>query len=193
MITGSNDGKIVLWDTHALSRVATLRTEAGHVGDIAFSPDSQLFAWSAVNRGISRVEIRETRTGQSVQIIQEISLVTCLRFSPDSRGILIGNRVGGITIWNIERGTPVQWLGTNSGFATSIALAQAGRVLISGHDDGVALLWDIQSGEPLRAFFANAGPVSSVDISSDGTVAATGHRYAIHASARTWNASTGEL
>lgn len=70
----------------------------------------------------------------------------------------VGYVSGGICVFSLETGQPIQQLLAHNGFATCVQLQP--NVLISGSVDRQMIDWDLRSGKPAHKF--DAGHVNSI-------------------------------
>lgn len=141
ILSCSEEGKVVLRDnkTGATSEIAVQKF-TGQVVQVAFSPDSRIFAVSSRN-GVA-VYGTETRQQLALKNVLQVSVV---RIRPDSKEILIGGKNNTqVILWNWEADTQrllFEGAGVSGGIATA-DYSPDGRYLAVGfaNDKSVTLL-----------------------------------------------------
>ena len=127
--------------------------------------------WAAGSR---RGEVHVWReTGQTLHLVWRAhsDTVSALTFSPDDRRVASASWDGAITLWEVERGTPLWTVWQTT--CVSLAFAPDGRTLASGGNDATVRLWDAHSGTPLETL-PHPAPVFAVAWSPDGCLLASG-------------------
>ncbi len=158
------------------------RTAAGL---IAFSPDGELIAAAAGDRG---TEILDARTGDLVKRLEvgklagEGDFSRSVAFSPDGNLLLVGQFNGTGRLFSTETWKQVgRPLRAHTARITFPEFSPDGRTLITASADGSVILWDVatqkQIGAPIEV---EANSFVSAALSSDGKrlyaiSAGTGH------------------
>ena len=113
----------------------------GEVGDIAFSPSSDLFAFTSTTSG---TQIYDT-SGQLVLNLASLR-GTGLEFTPDGSGLAVGAQ-GAVQIIQLSTGeTNARYEGHN-GTINTIDFSGSGEFVASGGRDGLLNIWNFETGE----------------------------------------------
>ncbi|KIO28110.1 hypothetical protein M407DRAFT_44826, partial [Tulasnella calospora MUT 4182] len=200
VISGSDNGKIQVWDTETGSQTGeTLSTGIDLVHTVCISPGGRLMASGSWDKPI---RLWDTQTGRQLTLDGPLTgrneALRCSCFSPDGRVLAVGLRIkssdGTIRLWDTQTGRQLGELLTSHEEAIQCScFSPDGRVLAvglsTGLSHGIIRLWDTQIrkqlGEPLAH---HNGSASSICFSPDGRLLAStsGCHYI-----RLWDTQTG--
>jgi WD40 repeat protein/serine/threonine protein kinase len=101
---------------------------------------------------------------------------SAVRFSPDGQRLLIGSRIGGLTVWNPFTGQPVGSPLSTADLKDAHWLPDGRRVVAMQHGSKEASLYDVTNGKLLAKTAASAHReyLSALAVSPDGSLLATG-------------------
>ena len=151
LVSGSKDGRILLWDTATYQLKASL---TGYPDAIAFSPDSNTLA--VANRD-KKVRLYDAVNGEhQLTLTEHTDEVYSLVFNPDGR-TFVG--IGGdstIRLWDVVTGNHLQTIIGHTRSVSSISFSPDGNRLAAagnGAPDGtggdkVIRIWNVRSGDP---------------------------------------------
>lgn len=170
-LTGSNTGKVTVWDVETQKKVEEFLDHSRRITSITYSRDRKLIATSSLD---GLVILRNVEDFAIVRKLDHHDSVLQARFSPD--GAMIAASVGdddkngsGISLWNTETFAKTGVLDENGGYVASLAWSPDGKTLAatSAIFDGYRLasqgvvLWDFTSTKPtskrLNVFAENHG------------------------------------
>jgi WD40 repeat protein len=144
---------------------------------VAFSPDGQLLVTAGHQRGIHAGQFQvwdfpalNLRTNFELFPFEIASAV----FTPDSKQLLIGDKIGRLLVWDVAEGRVVQTLKEHTGGISTIAFARDGRTMVTSSGDRTLIVWDWPARNPLVRLRGHRGEVSSAAISADGQMLASG-------------------
>jgi WD40 repeat protein len=102
LITGSNDGKVRLWDTKSLSLLKTFVITEWSIYALAISPDNQTLAVDAAD---GTIQLWDMQSGGKLKTFGEKGQrMKTIRFSPDGKLLASINLESMLTIWEIKSG-----------------------------------------------------------------------------------------
>ena len=176
----SHDGSLLAVspgpDRVALLRAATrapldplLRSSAGDVGGIAFSPDGKLVAAA----GSRQVVVWNTTTKKTVRIVSLAGNgASKVEFTPDGRTFAIGRSDSVAALYDARTGRQTGAL-AGEGSIDDIDFNPDGKLLATASLTGVVTLWDVARQTKLRDL-PGAVAVYAVRFSPDGKLVAVG-------------------
>jgi WD40 repeat protein len=135
----------------------------------ALSSDGTILA--SVSETDRTIRIWDTSTGYQIRALKgELSLVSCLAFSPARRFLFSASWFDPIQVWDVLTGKEVRRLGGHKDEVSLLAISPNGRWLASaskhGLEDGqVGLrLWDLRTFLEVRTLTLGGGALSAQSI-----------------------------
>ncbi|QLH21052.1 WD40 repeat domain-containing serine/threonine protein kinase [Streptomyces sp. Rer75] len=191
LATGSDEGKVRLWDVASRKPKATFiqRDSVGNGGfanrSVAFSPNGKLLAATNMTGWVT---LWDVATHRQIRFLH--SGGESVAFSPDGKLFATGSEGDAVFLWDTNgRGDePVAYFDPGT-TVRDVAFSPDGRTLASAGDDSgsnltpkhAALLWDVAGRDPEpygqgdpRATLSTVQGVLSVAFSPDGKTLATG-------------------
>jgi WD40 repeat protein len=152
LASGSNDGKVQLWDTQdaklqditagenpKLERFIT--DHEASVTSLAFCSRTEWLATASEDRTI---RIWNTRDGVEVRrLVGHLNWVLSVNFSPDGRLIVSGSEDKTVRLWEADTGAELRTLNGHTAGVYGVAFSPDGKLLISGSGDGTVRLWGV--------------------------------------------------
>jgi hypothetical protein len=164
LVSGGEDGKVVLWDAVKGEFLQLLKQQDKRVQTVAISRDGATVAWGC-DDGIVRVWDGEVKTLPQSATIH--SPVTALAMSTDGKTVYFGNKDGFVHRCILASPADLrEWEQQVEGIAC-MALSSDGQTLITGGGKTVRL-WDTVTGKERPQRWEVKDPVFSVAVSPDG-------------------------
>jgi WD40 repeat protein len=136
---------IVLWDAHALSRVAHWPGHTGEINALAFDREGRRLVSASSDH---TVRLWDVATGRCERVLEgHTDEVFAAVYHPDGTRIASGGRDRAVWLWDVASGQEVARLPGHSSYIWSLAFSPDGKTLVSGSGDSTVRLWDT---EPLR-------------------------------------------
>lgn len=206
LASGSNDGKVIVWDLDSANLATTAFEDAtGGVNSVAFSPDGSRLAFAGLDGAIYLREGADWTPAKVGPLRSLGDSVWGLAFSPDGHMLASGWWDGLIRLWEMGSsqlaGEPLKG---HTGPVMSLAFSPAApggsqdiRLASAGQDRRV-LLWNLSRRQLEASAEGHADAVWSVAFSPDGAVLASGgcaqaglYRNCRQGEIRLWDAASG--
>jgi WD40 repeat protein len=197
LASAGRDGIVRIWDA-TMTEMERLELP-GHQGPItrlAYRPDGQQFASSAVHRG-SEMRIWDADKRQAIRTLRSPDrFITSIAYSADNRWLAasLGQvyikgkpAPAQIKVWDAATGTEWGTLPGHADFICSLAFGPDGR-LASGSKDHTIKIWDVDTMQLLQTLFGHAGQVKTVAFSRDGRLASGSDDRTV----RIWDLKVGQ-
>jgi len=168
--------------------VRVLRSHAGWVSALAWSPDGKLLA-SGGDDGA--VRLWDSATGKELRVLRgPAHAVTALAFSPDGKRLVAGHWDGTLRAWDPAEGKPLSARRAHEEAVVALAWSPDGKELASGSADDTLRIRDAGDGEErLSLRPAEEYDVTALAWSPDGRRLASGDG---EDAVRVWDPETGE-
>ncbi len=202
LLTGSDDGLVLLWDAASGEVVQRLDGHPASVLAVAFSPDGK---WALSGSADDTAVLWNLRTGEMVQrLVGHKGDVSGVAFTPDGQYAVTSEDTAAapsdLIVWDLTNGDIMRRFGSDEGSnqegILDMALSSDGRTALvgqfsyAGTNEHTLALWDVSSGEPIHLFTEMDQTIEGVAISPDGRfglAAAEGDLLTY------WDLATGEL
>ena len=186
VLTGSDDGTVLLWEANSGRVLARLEGHKGSVWSAAFSFDGLLILTGSEDR-IAR--LWDTERGRELLRLEgHTSFVTCVTFSPDASKALTGSKDGTARIWDLKSGKELGRLEGHISLINSVSFSPDGRRALTGSADGTIRLWNVETHKELNRLEGHTNEVRSVTFSPGGSQVLSGSD---DKTARLWDVATG--
>lgn len=172
LVSGAQDGKVILQDADTGKPRSEVRTEAYSLMEVAFDPNGRALAACASDKS-KKIELWDIEhQKQTAQLSGHTEAVTAMAFSPDGGKLASGAKDHTVILWNTATGNQIGdplYLQIGTAAVSALAFSQNGDELATAAYDGQIILWDVATrkliGEPfeLESTFAN-----SIAFSPDG-------------------------
>lgn len=201
LITGSDDGLVLLWDADSGAVVQRLEGHSAAVHSVAFSPDGTEALSGANDDTIIHWDLQ---SGTMIQtLVGHRGDVSSIHFTPDGQYAVSSEDTAAapsdLIVWELATGQMVRRFGGtaegNSEGTLDMALSRDGRYALTGQysyadtNPQPTLLWDVTTGQSVQAFTAHSLTVSGVALGPDGRSALAGSEDGF---LYQWNLESGE-
>ncbi|XP_077302112.1 guanine nucleotide-binding protein subunit beta-2 [Arctopsyche grandis] len=176
-VTGSLDGKLIIWDTWTGNKVQVIPLRSSWVMSVAFAPSGNFVACGGMDNMCTVYDVNNRDATGAAKVVRELAgyegFLSSCRFLDDKR-ILTGSGDMKICIWDLESGKRINDFEAHNGDVVSISLSPDGNTYVTGSVDKTCKLWDIREESPRQTFFGHESDVNSVCFHPSGQAFATG-------------------
>lgn len=175
--TGSQSGRVNLWDTRSGEKTSALETHGKFVMSVAYTPDGKQLACGAQD-GV--VYVFDVASGALLNKLEGHTMpVRSLSFSADGTTLLSASDDGKVNLWDASSGaaggaSAKGLLAGHTNWVLSVAANPAdANMVATGSSDKRVKLWDLRRRDCVQTFEAHTEPVWSVAYSPDGSLLAS--------------------
>ncbi len=187
VVTGSQDGRVKVWDAASGKKLLTLTGHSNAVNCAAFSSEGRRIVTGSADQ---TARVWDAASGKELLILKgHTNGIRSVAFSPDGRRIATGGNWWMAKVWEAASGEELLTLGGHYG-AVNVAFSPDGRRVATCCAGGIgtAAVWDAASGKQLFTLKGHSNGFNSVAFSPDGrriVTASPDH------TAKLWDAATG--
>ena len=188
LVSGDNDGVIMVWDDLTGEKLFELKGHTRAVNSVAWSRKGDKIASGSADRSII---IWDATTGDKVSELEgHTNWVNSVTWSPKGDQIVYVSDDMTIIIRDATTGNKISKLqGGHTNYVWSVAWSRKGDKIASGSADRTIIIWDAKTGNKVSELKGHTGGVNSVAWSPEGDQIASG------SSDNTliiWDAKTGD-
>jgi len=169
LVTGSLDGKLIVWDTWTGNKVQVIPLRSAWVMSSVFSPSGNFVACGGMDNMCTVYDINNRDSSGTAKMVRELmgyeGFLSCCRFVDDST-LVTGSGDQMLTKWDLITGKKVDSTIAHSGDVCSMSLLANKNLVVTGSVDRSAKLWDLRTFKCQQTFFGHASDVNSVCVSS---------------------------
>jgi WD40 repeat protein len=172
VLTGANDGKVIVWDAARGESLLMLRREGDSwIHAAAFSPDGLTIAVASYDGKITLWDaqgghVRHTLTGYT-------NAIESLAYFPDGTRIVIASYDNTARILDTRLGSELLAFRGHRGAVMCVAVSPDGRRVATGSTDRSARVWDSETGQEQLLLQGHRHPLDGIAFSPDGRRVAT--------------------
>ncbi len=170
LATGSEDGKVRLWNVKSAALEQTLTGQGGDVTSLSFSPDGETLASGGTNK---TVILWNARTGALKASIDPGEVVLTVAFSPDGKLLAVGG-LRHVRLLDSKVGEQKTLLNLSGTFVRSVVFSPDGSLLASASDGDPITIWEVKTGTVKQSLTGHTQDVYSLAFSPDGQTLASG-------------------
>jgi WD40 repeat protein/serine/threonine protein kinase len=195
--SGSQDGKITVWDATTGEKRFSFAAHKWHVCSLAFSPDGRRFATASWDGTAKVWDFDPERASEEISLLHALpghqDRVHSIAFSPDSQRLASAGEDKTVRLWNVATGQEVLVPCRHTSLVWCVAYSPDGLYLASASDDETVRIWDARTGQERLTLRGHNAPVRSVSFSRDGQWLVSTEDMSTKPGGETkiWNARTG--
>ncbi|CAG9781921.1 unnamed protein product [Diatraea saccharalis] len=167
-VTGSLDGKLIIWDTWSGNKVQVIPLRSAWVMSVAFAPSGNFVACGGMDNMCTVYDVNNRDATGAAKMVRELAgyegFLSSCRFL-DDKHILTGSGDMKICVWDLEAGKRTMEFDAHAGDVVSISLSpgheeqqkergldqfhNSGQAFATASEDKTARLFDIRSDQQL--------------------------------------------
>ncbi|XP_075213962.1 guanine nucleotide-binding protein subunit beta-2 [Lycorma delicatula] len=176
-VTGSLDGKLIIWDTWTGNKVQVIPLRSAWVMSVAFSESGNFVACGGMDNMCTVYDVNNRDATGSAKMVRELlgyeGFLSSCRFI-DDKTLITGSGDMKICVWDLEANKKTQEFNAHCGDVVSMSLAPDKNTYVTGSVDKTCKLWDVRDGTCKQTFFGHEADVNSVCYHPSGYAFATG-------------------
>lgn len=139
LATGSQDGKIWLWNPTTGKPIRSLRGHTGAINSLTFAPDGETLISASSDHTI---RIWHLTTGKLIHTLSDhAAAVTAIAVEPQRQLLISGSADTTLKFWKLDNWQLLHTLSDQTGAINALALSTDGQFLASGSADKTVKLW----------------------------------------------------
>ncbi|DBA04081.1 TPA: hypothetical protein N0F65_009428 [Lagenidium giganteum] len=167
LVSGSQQGKVNIFDLESEKIVQEFRTQAKFVLSVAYAPDGKHVACGGFD---GFVGIYDVETGEQVHKYEDRTKpVRSISYSPDGKYLFAASDDMHINVYDVAHNNSVATLSGHISWVLSVASSPDGRHFASGGADRRVKIWDLGMRQCLSTFETHTDQVWSVAYNSSGS------------------------
>lgn len=173
LVSGSENGKIRLWNPQRGWWLKTLTEPKKTVTSISFAPDGKTFVSNGDYGKIFMYDVKKKQHIRTLEAMPSARIISSVAYSPKGKTIAAGSTNKMIYLWNAETGVLRQVLSGHTDHVTSVSFSPDGNILASASYDRTIRLWNTETGHYQTTISGQMGRITSVRFSPDGRTLAS--------------------
>lgn len=171
LASGHQDGVVRFWDVKTGIETGTRLEHPQLVDSLSFSPDGRLLCSTC---GDEKVRIWSLLDGESRTRLTQCVEGQSAAFDPTGQRIAVGDRSGGLRIWDLTTSRILMTLTPPLEAVFAIAYSPRGKMLaVAGYGENITL-WNPLDGQRLGTIDLGDEMICSLKFSHDGSMIAAG-------------------
>ncbi|CAH0382410.1 unnamed protein product [Bemisia tabaci] len=177
-VTGSLDGKLIIWDTWTGNKVQIIPLRSSWVMSCTFAPSGNFVACGGMDNMCTVYDLNNRDSTGVAKMVRELlgyeGFLSSCRFI-DDKTLITGSGDMKLCVWDMEVGKKVKEVfPAHCGDVVSISLSPDNSYFVTGSVDRTCKLWDFKEMECKQTFFGHEADVNSVCFHPSGQAFATG-------------------
>jgi WD40 repeat protein len=145
LVTGSDEGQVVVWDVASRTSIHTFEAGPSAVRAVGFLGERTV---AAGDDGAIRIWIADWNAGSLEQEwLGHETAVLAIAIAPDGRQVVSGAADGDLRVWSVATGQTVQVFHGHRSPVQAVAYVGKGRQAVTGGADGTVCLWQLPFSE----------------------------------------------
>uniref|UniRef100_A0A182X6X2 Uncharacterized protein n=1 Tax=Anopheles quadriannulatus TaxID=34691 RepID=A0A182X6X2_ANOQN len=180
LVSASQDGKLIVWDSHTTNKVHAIPLRSSWVMTCAYAPSGNFVACGGLDNICSIYNLK-TREG-NVRVSRELPGhtgyldINAVAFFPNGFAFATGSDDATCRLFDIRADQELAMYSHDNIICgiTSVAFSKSGRLLLAGYDDFNCNVWDTLKAERAGILAGHDNRVSCLGVTENGMAVATG-------------------
>ena len=187
MVSGDQDGYVVLWEMKTLQPVYMFKTGGGMVNDIRFSHNGKWFA-AAVRENIF---LWDFNNENPIQVLKgHTDKVHAVNFSDNDELLVSSSWDKTAKIWNTGNGKNLLTLQGHTQSVFDVQFSPDQKQIVTCANDSTIKIWDAQTGKTIKTLYGHRDWVTKLRFTADGRSLIS---ISFDNTARIWKYPAGDL
>ncbi|XP_061883821.1 guanine nucleotide-binding protein subunit beta-4-like [Entelurus aequoreus] len=175
LVSASQDGKLIIWDSHTNNKIQAIPLRSSWVMTCAYAPSGNFVACGGLDNICSIYSLRTREGGARItrELAGHTGYLSCCRFLNDNQ-ILSSSGDTTCALWDIETAQQTISFSGHTGDVMSLSLSPDYKTFVSGACDNSSKLWDIRDGMCRQSFSGHTSDINAVSFFPNGQAFGTG-------------------
>ncbi len=163
LVSASQDGKLIVWDTYSTNKVYAIPLRSSWVMTCAYAPSGNFVACGGLDNicSIYSLKAKDANIKVSRELSAHTGYLSCCRFLND-RQIVTSSGDMSCMLWDIETGVKTTEFTDHTGDVMSLSLSPDKNIFVSGACDSTSRVWDIRTGRCVQTFTGHDSDINAV-------------------------------
>ncbi|KRT84557.1 translation initiation factor eIF2A, partial [Oryctes borbonicus] len=134
-VTGSLDGKLIIWDTYTGNKIQIIPLRSAWVMSVAYSKSGNFVACGGMDNMCTVYDVNNRDANGVAKMVRELAgydgFLSCCRFL-DDKTVLTGSGDMKICMWDLESGRKTTDFEAHNGDVVSVSLSPDGNTYVTG-------------------------------------------------------------
>lgn len=162
-VSGSLDGKLIIWDTWTGNKVQVIPLRSSWVMSVAYSASGNYVACGGMDNMCTVYDVNNRDASGCAKIVRELAgyegFLSSCRFIDDNH-ILTGSGDMKLCVWDLEAGKKTSEVDAHAGDVVSLSLSPDCNQFVTGSVDRTCKLWDVRDCKQIQTFFGHTSDVN---------------------------------
>ncbi|KTF87626.1 hypothetical protein cypCar_00035445 [Cyprinus carpio] len=173
MVSASQDGKLLIWDSHTGNKVNAVPLKSSWVMTCAYAPSGNLVASGGLDNMCTVYNLKTPVIKTVKELDAHTGYLSCARFLSDTE-ILTASGDTTCALWDLETGKQKTVFLNHVGDCMCLSLSPDMNSFVSGACDSLAKLWDIRDGQCKQTFQGHTSDINAISFLPSGNAIITG-------------------
>ncbi|KTF79410.1 hypothetical protein cypCar_00016629 [Cyprinus carpio] len=172
MVSASQDGKLLIWDSHSGNKVNAVPLKSSWVMTCAYAPSGNLVASGGLDNMCTVYNLKTP----VIKTVKELDAHTDQPESTTHLSLicLFPSHFSTSALWDLESGKQKTVFLNHVGDCMCLSLSPDMNTFVSGACDSLAKLWDIRDGQCKQTFQGHTSDINAISFFPSGNAIITG-------------------